>query len=81
MIYSWIIKQVIKVPIKIYGGKSFSFAVARYVKKVKTCPNCHKEKPADEVYSKVNPYIEELTGDIVHEVMCDDCYHDACMDI
>lgn len=43
------------------------------------CEGC-KEKKADA--KKVNdPYVEELFGREEEVVLCDDCYHDRCMDI
>ena len=29
----------------------------------------------------INPYTEDIYGEEVWEWMCDECYHDACMDI
>jgi len=30
---------------------------------------------------QINPFIKEINGEEVLEVLCDDCYYQACMDI
>lgn len=43
------------------------------------CDDCGKEKEdATEVDC---PYSEEVHDEIVECVLCDDCYHERCMDI
>ena len=44
-----------------------------------TCDDCDEDK---EDVKKVNcPYAKEINDSIIECDLCDDCYHDRCMDI
>ncbi len=43
------------------------------------CDDCGKDK---EDVTKVNcPYAEEIHNEIIECALCDECYHERCMEI
>lgn len=43
------------------------------------CDDCDKDK--DDVVNTTCPYSEEINDEIIECTLCDDCYHERCMDI
>jgi hypothetical protein len=43
------------------------------------CDDCKKTK--EDVVETTCPYAEEINGSISECKLCDDCYHERCMDI
>lgn len=43
------------------------------------CDSCHKAKP--DVKECLDPYALEINNHEVEVQLCDDCYHEYCMDI
>lgn len=43
------------------------------------CAICGKEK--NDVVVRINPFVEEIYGEIVEEALCDECYQNECDDI
>jgi hypothetical protein len=43
------------------------------------CGTCHEDKP--DVTMRENPYKSEIGGDDTPEPLCNDCEHEAAMDI
>lgn len=43
------------------------------------CDDCGKEKV--DVKETICPYAEEINGKEITCTLCDDCYHERCMDI
>lgn len=44
-----------------------------------SCDDCEQVKP--DVKKTTCPYAEEINDSIVECQLCDDCYHERCMDI
>lgn len=43
------------------------------------CDDCGKNK--EDVKETTCPYTEEINDSIIECNLCDDCYHERCMDI
>jgi len=43
------------------------------------CDDCEKEK--EDVKETTCPFAEEINYSTINCLLCDDCYHERCMDI
>ena len=43
------------------------------------CDDCGKDK--DDTVDTICPYDEEMNESVIECKLCDDCYHERCMDI
>ncbi len=41
------------------------------------CQRCE----SDQGYECIDPYVEEIYGEIRDVILCPDCYYESCMDI
>ena len=51
----------------------------RKIKKMIKCDECGKEK--DDVKECFDPYSDEINDEKIKCNLCDECYHDRCMEI
>jgi len=45
------------------------------------CPQCEKLKPKNQVYSRIDPFEEDVNNTIEYRIMCDECENESKEDI